>query len=139
TPPIAPFIPPGPPSSVTFPLQQALVYAGFNHGSGAARFIFPDESSVGVLAQAGFPLSATPDGQTLLVEDAGRNELALIKADQSLTLVTGVEPATFRGATVSPDGRAIVYATDRGLFEARVDSGVEIRLLAPDPSGALFS
>ena len=133
-----PFIPTLPSTEPVFPAGEALAYASFDNGSPAVRFVSLADGREGTIGLAGWPVSVTPDGRTMLVYQERQGALVLAGADGSLAAVAVVDPTAFRGATVAPDGRAIVYATNEGLFEAR-PGGVSHLLLAPDPPGVLYA
>ncbi len=133
-----PFIPTLPSTEAFFPAGEALAYASFDNGSPTVRFVSLADGREGTIGLAGWPVSVTPDGRTMLVYRESQGALVLAGADGSLDVVAIVEPTAFRGATVAPDGGAIVYATNEGLFEARVGGGSRL-LLAPDPPAVLYA
>jgi hypothetical protein len=87
------------------------------------------------------PLGWSADGRSLLIQreqpgDAGgmpRYELTILHADGTETLVVSDLPLA--GATLSPDGRTVVFAgelgPDGGLYRVDVDGGEPELLLAP--------
>ena len=82
-------------------------------------------------AEAGTPLGWSSDGTRLLIMRAvgfGRWHLVVLDADGSQTKVAGPQ-GWIPGATISPDGSRVVFATYGALYSVDVDGGRSVVLL----------
>ncbi len=87
------------------------------------------------LSEAGFPLGWSNDGTRLLImrelDEGGRRgfHLFVMHADGSETKVTKRPMGWITGATISPDGSRVVFATYRAMYGVDVGGGpVEVLL-----------
>ena len=97
------------------------------------------ETRVQLTPEAGIPLGWSSDGTRLLImqtirgeqvvaEGPGTSRLVVLHADGSETQVAERQ-AWIPGATISPDGSRVVFATYQALYSVDVDGGRPVLLL----------